>query len=85
LLDPERGVLLHQARQRACELHLVLAVLDADGDAVDGLRRLRGGNLRAAALLGRQRLTGRRFLQAAERDGLAGLGKTALAGLLTKQ
>ena len=40
------------------QLHLVLAVLDADGDAVDGLRRLGRLDLRAAALLGRQRLAG---------------------------
>ncbi len=58
VLEPERGVLLHQPGQRARQLHLVLAVLDADGDAVDGFGRLGRLDLRAAALLGRQRLAG---------------------------
>ena len=71
--------------ERAGELHLVLAVLDADGDAVHRLRRLRRLDLRAAALVRRQRLAGLDLLQPAQRDRLAGLGRPALLRLLAEQ
>jgi RNA polymerase sigma-70 factor (ECF subfamily) len=41
VLKPQGGILLHQPVESPGELHLVLAVLDADGDAVDRLRRHR--------------------------------------------
>src|SRR5205085_36091 len=84
VLEAQRGIFFHQPRQRTRQLHLVLAVFDADGNAVDGLWRLGRLDLHAAAFVGRDGLARYDLFQPAERDGVAGPARGALARLLTQ-
>src|SRR5712672_1677655 len=83
--DADRGVLLEQLGERLPELDVVLALLGGDRDAQHGRMRNDLGHrwmrLRTIA----QGISGLGVIELAERDGLAGLGGTALLAVLTRK
>ena len=86
VIEPQRRVLLHQLGDGAGELHLVLAVGDRDGKAIDaGSDGTERTSWRRLALRRRHRLAGLNILEPAQRHGFAGTGDRDLARFLTHQ
>jgi hypothetical protein len=68
----ERRVLVRQPMDRRRHLDLVLALLGAEREGIDGLGRLQADELRRAALGRAQRLAGARIFELAQRHRVAG-------------
>ncbi len=79
VIEPQRWILLHQLGDGAGELHLVLAVGNRDGKAIDRPASTERTSWRVLALRRRHRLAGRNILEPAQRHRIAGTGDRDLA------